>query len=125
VSRFFAALVKEPELMQGYWKLALCTGTRKGNLQLMEFSDVHLDRQEWLIPLTKNGKPEVAMVRFHDCWPAREAGGLGLQRWNAHSNCHYRQHRSPVCHDVETIAQSARRNFELVAKLLSLMRFTA
>ena len=63
MSRFFAALEKEPELMQGYWKLALCTGTRKGNVQVMKFSDVHLDRQEWLIPLTKNGKPEVAMVR--------------------------------------------------------------
>lgn len=76
--RFFAALEAEPEeIFRDFFLLALLTGARRGNVQAMTWDDVHLDRAEWRIPVTKSGEPvtvplcpeavEIMIRRQADC----------------------------------------------------------
>jgi len=54
--RFFAELAKEPHVdTRDILTLLLSTGARKSNVYAMAWADVHLDRQVWEIPMSKNG----------------------------------------------------------------------
>lgn len=55
---FFASLEAESnEAIRDYVYVSLLTGARKSNVLTMRWEDIHLERQEWLIPETKNGEP--------------------------------------------------------------------
>lgn len=58
--RFFQALAAEPnDIIRDYFTLALLTGARRSNLLAMRWDQIDLERQEWRIPLTKNGTPQI------------------------------------------------------------------
>jgi len=64
---FFASLEAEKnETIRDYLYVCLLTGARKSNVLSMRWEDIHLERQEWLIPDTKNDEslrvPLVAKV---------------------------------------------------------------
>ncbi len=48
--------------MRDYVKLSLFTGARRSNVQSMKWSDINLDRAEWRIEKTKNGKPQTVTL---------------------------------------------------------------
>jgi len=57
--RLFAALDGEPNAnFSDYFLLALLTGARRNNVVAMRWSDLDLERGEWVIPMTKNGEPQ-------------------------------------------------------------------
>lgn len=45
------------ELVRDFVKLALFTGARRSNVLAMQWPDVHIERREWHIAMTKNGEP--------------------------------------------------------------------
>jgi integrase len=64
---FFASLEAEKnETIRDYLYVCLLTGARKSNVLAMRWEDIHIERQEWLIPDTKNDEslrvPLVAKV---------------------------------------------------------------
>lgn len=55
---FFESLNAEPnDTIRDYIYVSLFTGVRKSNVLEMRWEDIHFDRQEWLVPETKNGDP--------------------------------------------------------------------
>jgi len=57
--RVFAALAQESNVtFRDYFLLALLTGARRANVRAMCWVNLDLDRNEWRIPLTKNGQPQ-------------------------------------------------------------------
>jgi integrase len=57
--RLFAALDGEPNsAFRDYFLLALLTGARRDNVRAMRWTDLDLERGEWVIPMTKNGEPQ-------------------------------------------------------------------
>jgi integrase len=60
---FFKALRDEPNaLYRDFFLLCLFSGARRGNVQSMRWTDLHLDRGEWRIPDTKSGKPQTVVL---------------------------------------------------------------
>jgi integrase len=56
--RFFESLEAEPnDTVRDYIYVSLLSGARKSNVLEMRWEDIHFERQEWLIPETKNGDP--------------------------------------------------------------------
>ena len=56
---FFKALAEEPnDTLRDYFLLSLLTGARRSNVQEMQWKQIHFDRGEWTIPVTKNGEPQ-------------------------------------------------------------------
>jgi len=56
--RFFESLDAEPnETIRDYIYISLLTGARKSNVLAMRWEDINFEREEWLIPETKNGEP--------------------------------------------------------------------
>ena len=56
---FLAAVESYPdESLRDFFKLALLTGQRKANILAMRWSDVYLADRLWIIPETKNGRPQ-------------------------------------------------------------------
>jgi integrase len=56
--RFFESLDAEPNsTIRDYIYVSLFTGVRKSNVLSMRWENIHFDRQEWLVPETKNGDP--------------------------------------------------------------------
>lgn len=54
--RFFESLDKEEnDTIRDYIYVSLFTGVRKSNVLAMQWEDIHFERQEWLVPKTKNG----------------------------------------------------------------------
>ena len=49
------------ELVRDFVKLALYTGARRSNVLAMQWPDVHLERREWQIAMTKNGEPQTVL----------------------------------------------------------------
>ncbi len=57
--RLFAALDGEPNgNFRDYFLLALLTGARRNNVVTMRWTDLDMERGEWVIPMTKNGEPQ-------------------------------------------------------------------
>lgn len=55
---FFESLEAElNDAVKDYIYVSLLTGARKSNVLAMRWEDIHFERQEWLIPETKNGEP--------------------------------------------------------------------
>jgi len=55
--RFFESLDKEEnDTIRDYIYVSLFTGVRKSNVLAMQWDDLHFERQEWLVPKTKNGE---------------------------------------------------------------------
>lgn len=55
--RFFESLDAEPnDTIRDYIYVSLFTGARRSNVLGMRWEDIHLERQEWLVPETKNGE---------------------------------------------------------------------
>ena len=50
------------ELVRDFVKLALYTGARRSNVLAMQWPDVHLERKEWQIAMTKNGEPQTVLL---------------------------------------------------------------
>lgn len=50
------------ELARDFVKLALYTGARRSNVLAMQWPDVHLERKEWQIAMTKNGEPQTVLL---------------------------------------------------------------
>jgi integrase len=65
---FFEALATESQKWQAFFLLCLFTGSRRGNVASMEWSELDLDGSLWHIPAmkTKNGKPTTITL----CEPA-------------------------------------------------------
>lgn len=58
--RFFQALEEEPNVaIRDYIFVSLLTGARKGNVLSMQWKDISLERKEWKLTETKNGKPQI------------------------------------------------------------------
>jgi integrase len=56
---FFKALAEEPnDTLRDYFLLSLLTGARRSNVQEMQWKQIHFERGEWTIPVTKNGEPQ-------------------------------------------------------------------
>jgi integrase len=56
--RFFESLDQEPsDTIRDYIYVSLFTGVRKSNVLAMKWEDIYFERQEWLVPETKNGDP--------------------------------------------------------------------
>lgn len=56
---FFLALGAEANIgARDCMLIKLLTGVRRGNVQEMRWADVNLQREEWRIGITKNGKPQ-------------------------------------------------------------------
>jgi integrase len=61
--RFWTALEAEPnEKLRDYFKIALFTGQRRGNVLSMRWEDINLDSATWTIPKTKTGKHSVPLT---------------------------------------------------------------
>jgi integrase len=61
--RFFKALAAEPsENARDFILLAIFTGQRRSNVMQMRWEDVNLERAEWRLPETKQGKPHYASL---------------------------------------------------------------
>ncbi len=55
---FFESLEAETnDVIRDYINISLLTGARKSNVLSMRWKDINFERQEWLIPETKNGEP--------------------------------------------------------------------
>ncbi len=60
---FFKALADEPNVtMRDYFLVALLTGARRSNVLAMQWKQLHLERGEWKIPVTKNGEPQTVTL---------------------------------------------------------------
>ena len=58
--RFFQSLAAESNKdIRDYVLLSLLTGARRNNVLAMRWEQINFDRQEWQIPLTKNGTPQL------------------------------------------------------------------
>jgi integrase len=56
--RFFDSLeAEENDTIRDYIYVSILTGARKANVLSMRWEDINFERQEWLIPETKNGEP--------------------------------------------------------------------
>ena len=62
---FFAALDGEPEVFRDFYMMAVLTGARRGNLEVMRFEDVDCSSGVWRIPETKAGVPIVVPLAEH------------------------------------------------------------
>lgn len=62
VGKFFEALEKQPPLMRDYFKLALFTGARRGNVQAMRWAELNLERGEWRLPDTKANEAQTVYL---------------------------------------------------------------
>ncbi|MGA7181262.1 MAG: site-specific integrase [Thiobacillaceae bacterium] len=61
--RFFEALAEEPnDTIRDYVLVSLLTGARRSNVLSMKWEQVHLEREEWRIPETKNGTSQVVTL---------------------------------------------------------------
>jgi integrase len=58
LQRFFEAVNSVSPTMRDYFLVSLFTGVRRSNVMAMRWNEVDLDRAEWRIPETKNGKPQ-------------------------------------------------------------------
>ncbi len=60
---FFKSLAKEPnDTLRDYFLVLLLTGARRSNVQAMQWSQIHLERGEWRIPITKNGDSQTVTL---------------------------------------------------------------
>ena len=60
---FFKSLTEEPNsTLRDYFLVSLLTGARRSNVQAMQWSEIHLERGEWRIPITKNGEPQTVTL---------------------------------------------------------------
>jgi integrase len=60
---FFKVLAEEPDATwRDYFLLSLLTGARRSNVLEMQWSQLHFDRAEWRIPVTKNGEPQIVTL---------------------------------------------------------------
>jgi integrase len=76
---FFKALSEEQnDTMRDYFLLSLLTGARRSNVLAMRWDELNLDRGEWRIPTTKNGKPQTVTLAVEAVEILRERQG-----WNA------------------------------------------
>lgn len=59
IKAFFESLDQEPNIiLKNYFYILLFTGARKTNILEMQWQDISFERQEWLIPETKNGEKQ-------------------------------------------------------------------
>ena len=60
---FFKSLGEEQnETLRDYFLISLLTGARRSNVQEMQWSQIHLERGEWRIPITKNGDSQTVTL---------------------------------------------------------------
>jgi integrase len=60
MKRFLDALGNEPcEIVRDYLYMSLFTGARRSNVQAMRWQDIDTESMQWVIPVTKNGKPHI------------------------------------------------------------------
>ncbi len=60
---FFQSLAEEPNsALRDYFLVSLLTGARRSNVQAMQWSEIHLERGEWRIPITKNGDSQTVTL---------------------------------------------------------------
>ena len=60
---FFKSLSEEPnDTLRDYFLISLLTGARRSNVQEMQWSQIHLERGEWRIPITKNGDSQTVTL---------------------------------------------------------------
>jgi integrase len=60
---FLEALENEPsETIRDYIFISLFTGARRSNVQAMRWIDIDLAAAQWIIPMTKNGKPHIVTL---------------------------------------------------------------
>ena len=60
---FFKSLSEEPnDMLRDYFLISLLTGARRSNVQEMQWSQIHLERGEWRIPITKNGDSQTVTL---------------------------------------------------------------
>ncbi len=60
---FFKSLSEEPnDTLRDYFLISLLTGARRSNVQEMQWSQIHLERREWRIPITKNGDSQTVTL---------------------------------------------------------------
>ena len=72
--RFFEALMAAPDpTLRDFFLVALFTGTRRGNVQAMRWSELEFDRRTWLIPDTKSAKPHTGGSPAKRCRRGAEA----------------------------------------------------
>jgi integrase len=75
---FFKSLADEPnDTLRDYFLISLLTGARRSNVLEMEWKQIHLDRAEWRIPITKNGEPQTVALTPEV-----------VEILNARQNCH-------------------------------------
>ncbi|MBU6429020.1 MAG: site-specific integrase, partial [Cyanobacteria bacterium REEB65] len=56
---FLAAIeAYSDETLRDFFVLCLLTGQRRANVQAMRWADVHLEDRLWIVPETKNGRPQ-------------------------------------------------------------------
>jgi integrase len=57
--KFFEEVLAYPNAtVRDYVLISLLTGARRSNVLAMSWDELHLDRSEWRIPMTKNGTPQ-------------------------------------------------------------------
>lgn len=57
---FLSAVEAESsELVRDFLYISLFTGARRSNVQAMRWRDIDLNAAQWVIPMTKNGKPHI------------------------------------------------------------------
>lgn len=60
---FFKSLAEEANgTLRDYFFVSLLTGARRSNVQAMQWSEIHLERGEWRIPVTKNGDSQTVTL---------------------------------------------------------------
>ena len=60
---FFKSLAEEQnDTLRDYFLISLLTGARRSNVQEMQWSQIHLERGEWRIPITKNGDSQTVTL---------------------------------------------------------------
>lgn len=63
MSRLMIAMEHESnEMVRDFVQLALFTGARRSNVLAMQWPDVHLERKEWHIAMTKNGESQTVLL---------------------------------------------------------------
>lgn len=62
IERFMDAVGLEPEPYRQFYRLALLTGARRGELMAMKWGDLDMDERTWKIEDTKNKRPHVVSL---------------------------------------------------------------
>lgn len=65
-ARFLRLAAEDRQPWCDVWLLLLYTGARRSNVMAMRWEDLDLERGEWRIPLTKNGKPHLVPLEAHE-----------------------------------------------------------